>query len=237
MSIESVSRALNVDDARLTTTERFVLVGMANHDGDGGCWPAIATLARYTGITERSVQRAIGRLETLGYVTRQIGEGGTHQTRNDRRPNRYTLHLRGDASVTPSTVHGVTSTTPRGDMETLPRGDTHVTRTVLKNRPRTVLASRVSKADAAAARALSPAAAEAVDIYVQHRILTKRPNNPSRYGATIRKAAETDPALADYGDAYADGDPVGIAVEVFELTLSDALIAQSALTGERTRPA
>ena len=45
MSVESISWALRVQE--LTPTDKLVLIGIANHDGDGGSWPSIATLAMY----------------------------------------------------------------------------------------------------------------------------------------------------------------------------------------------
>jgi hypothetical protein len=124
MSIESVSWALNYDGPQnLSQTQKLVLIGIANHDGDGGAWPAIATLARYAAVGERSVQRAIKDLEILGLVTVETNGGGTLTTRNDRRPNRYILNRHGvTQDVTPSEsrgdsgdTHGVTLGAERGD--------------------------------------------------------------------------------------------------------------------------
>jgi pyocin large subunit-like protein len=43
---------------------KFVLVGLANHAGpDGSCaFPAVRTLMRYTGLSERTVRACPGRL-------------------------------------------------------------------------------------------------------------------------------------------------------------------------------
>lgn len=91
MSIESFAIALN--HSRAKGTAKLVLVGIANHDGDGGAWPSIATLARYANTTERSVQRAIDTLEGLGEVRRIHGQGGDHSTPDGRRPNLYRILL------------------------------------------------------------------------------------------------------------------------------------------------
>ena len=124
MSVESISLVLN--HSRASGTDKLVLIGIANHDGDGGSWPSIATLARYANVKERSVQRSIANLVALGEVVVHDQQGGTQHTRPDRRPNRYeiTLQRRGDADVTPSGPNGVTPVTERGDA--------HVTRTVLE---------------------------------------------------------------------------------------------------------
>jgi hypothetical protein len=115
MSVESMGKALNVVDPRLTPIDRLVLVGIANHDGDGGAWPSKATLCRYTGATDRTVRRALRTLEECGYLTTIINGGGMAETPNDRRPNRYTLHFDGGASgAPPSEATGVPPVPERG---------------------------------------------------------------------------------------------------------------------------
>jgi len=53
-----------------------VLNALANHaDENGRCWPSVATLALYTGCDERTAQRALGRLVTLGLVEREPRPG------------------------------------------------------------------------------------------------------------------------------------------------------------------
>ena len=101
MSIESVSAVLNAD-LPITPTAKLVLIGIANHDGDGGAWPSVNTLARYASVTPRSVQRALSDLEAAGLITRHVNQGGTSRTPDHSRPNLYELHVSpGDASVTP----------------------------------------------------------------------------------------------------------------------------------------
>lgn len=93
MSIESQAIALN--HSRAKGTARLVLIGIANHDGDGGSWPAISKLKTYAGgVDRRNVQRAIEHLEELGEIRRVIQAGGTSETRDDRRPNRYLFLLK-----------------------------------------------------------------------------------------------------------------------------------------------
>lgn len=220
MSVESIGRALNLTDEALTTSERFVLVAMANHDGDGGCWPAIATLARYTGLSERQIQRCITALEAAGYVTRHIGEGGTQHTRNDRRPTRYTLHLRGDTHVAPS-PNGVTSTTQRGD--------THDANGVTPTSPEpsyepSLEPSAAAAADDSTRAPLTPPAAAAVEIFVRHRTTAARPANPDRYARHVR-TAETRSHAAELAAIPADADPVTAATAIFDISFGEALIA------------
>lgn len=64
MSIEAVSLVLN--QSKATGRAKLVLLGIANHLGDQGAWPSIATLARYANASERSVKRDIQELIALG---------------------------------------------------------------------------------------------------------------------------------------------------------------------------
>lgn len=92
MSVESIAIALHHSEAK--GTAKLVLVGIANHDGDGGAWPSVATLAHYAGVDARSVQRAIDKLERLGEVRREVQAGGDLRVPDHRRPNRYHFLLR-----------------------------------------------------------------------------------------------------------------------------------------------
>lgn len=91
MSIESISIALH--HSRATGAAKLVLVGIANHDGDGGAWPSVATLSKYAGVDPRSVQRAVKRLEELHEVRRFVQGGGDHRVAEHERPNRYQFLL------------------------------------------------------------------------------------------------------------------------------------------------
>lgn len=113
MSVESISLALRVSG--VTATEKLVLIGIANHDGDGGAWPSVATLAVYADCSERTVQRALSSLSDRGLITIDHNGGGTSRTRADRRPNRYVLNLDGVTPMTPRSDDGVTSVDERGD--------------------------------------------------------------------------------------------------------------------------
>jgi hypothetical protein len=73
VSIESV--ALVLHHSTLSGTPKLVLLGIANHEGDGGAFPAIATLARYANVQERSVQRAIQEAVDAGELHVAIGQG------------------------------------------------------------------------------------------------------------------------------------------------------------------
>jgi hypothetical protein len=91
VSVESLAIALNHSRARGTV--KLVMLGIANHDGDGGAWPSVQTLARYANVTPRNVQKAIEQLERLGEIRRLVQRGGTHLTADSHRPNLYQVLL------------------------------------------------------------------------------------------------------------------------------------------------
>lgn len=87
MSIESIATALHHSKAK--GTAKLVLLGIANHDGDGGAFPAMATLARYAGVDIRNARAAVRKLEELGEI-RTFGNGGELPDRpRNYQPNRY----------------------------------------------------------------------------------------------------------------------------------------------------
>ena len=83
MSVEAISRALNLAPVpadrggQPSSACKVVLVGLANHAGpDGsGAFPAVHTLMRYTGLSERTVRACLGRLEAAGLI-RPCDPGG-----------------------------------------------------------------------------------------------------------------------------------------------------------------
>lgn len=87
MSVEAFAIALN--HSRAKGSARLVLMGIANHDGDGGAWPSVATLARYANITPRNVQKALQTLVELREIAISVQGGGTASTVDHRRPNLY----------------------------------------------------------------------------------------------------------------------------------------------------
>lgn len=123
MSVESISQALHVQG--LSASEKLVLIGIANHDGDGGAWPSIETLSTYLGASERATQYAVANLVKKGFITVEKNAGGTDRTRNDRRPNLYRLHLDGVKQMSPRVelrgevqrAHGVKPVAPEPSLE------------------------------------------------------------------------------------------------------------------------
>ncbi len=66
MSVEALAVVLH--HSKAIGTAKLVLLGIANHQGDGGSWPSIATLARYANVIPRNVQKALGQLVAMGEV-------------------------------------------------------------------------------------------------------------------------------------------------------------------------
>lgn len=149
MSVESMAIALH--HSRAKGTARLVLVGIANHDGDGGAWPSVATLAKYAACSTRQVQRCIAELVRLGEIDVKYQQGGTQETPDEMRPNRYTVLLRCPGDCDRTSKHRtsrqlrlergpgrprnrVTPTSP-GDTHVTGGGDTHVTRGVTPTSP------------------------------------------------------------------------------------------------------
>lgn len=122
MSVEQL--AVVFHHSRATGTEKVVLIGIANHDGDAGSWPSIGTLAKYARVTERSVQKAIKALQLLGEIRVHTQAGGDHRTRGGYRTNRYEILLRCPDTCDRSSRHRCA-----GDDQVEPqaRGVAHVT--------------------------------------------------------------------------------------------------------------
>lgn len=99
MSVEAIAIALH--HSRAKGTAKLVLIGIANHDGDGGAWPSLETLGRYAGCTRDNVRRHVQRLERLGEIRRAVQKGGMADWENHLRPNLYHFLL-----TCPSTCDG-----------------------------------------------------------------------------------------------------------------------------------
>lgn len=130
MSVEHMSIVIN--HSLLRGTQRTVLMILANHHGEHGAWPSIETLARGANCCERTVQRAITAAIEAGELEVILQDGGTHNTRADRRPNRYFLLLTCPPDCDGSPAHR----SRRAATETTPRGDTSVTPQPVDNTPR-----------------------------------------------------------------------------------------------------
>lgn len=118
MSIEAVSLVLN--HSKATGRTKLVLIGIANHLGDQGAWPSIATLARYANASERSVKRDIQELVSLGELQVQLNAAPIN---NQYKTNLYWI------TIEP----GVTDWVSRGAKSSTSGVPTHGTETIIKN--------------------------------------------------------------------------------------------------------
>ena len=87
MSVEHLAVVLHHSKAK--GTAKLVLLGIADHQGDGGSWPSVSRLATYANVTERNVQKALSWLVSAGEVTIEVQAGGDHRIEDHQRPNRY----------------------------------------------------------------------------------------------------------------------------------------------------
>lgn len=137
MTVEAMAIVLHHSSAQ--GTAKLVLLGIANHDGDGGAWPSIDTLARYANVDRRTVQRAIEQLIEVGELKREERAGGDRRTRAQYRPNLYRIMVVCPPECDRSTRHKpVDNSTPRGDAHvtsTASRGDASVAPEVTPTSP------------------------------------------------------------------------------------------------------
>lgn len=103
MSVEALAVVLH--HSRAKGTAKLVLIGIANHEGDGGSWPAVGTLAVYANVSRSNVQRALLALETLGEVHRSTQDGGTRSTPDWDRPNLYRVLVMCPPNCDRTTAH------------------------------------------------------------------------------------------------------------------------------------
>lgn len=97
--------AIALHHSKASGASLVVLLGIANHEGDGGSWPSVGTLAKYAKVTPRAVQKAIGHLEALGEIRRYVQAGGDHRVAPHARPNRYDVTLRCPITCDRTTKH------------------------------------------------------------------------------------------------------------------------------------
>ncbi len=93
--------SLVLNNSRADGRAKLVLIGIANHHGDNGAWPSIATLARYANASERSIQRDIKHLQDLGELVVEVHGG---ESKGQYKSNKYWI-----------SISGVSETQIRGD--------------------------------------------------------------------------------------------------------------------------
>ena len=58
--------------SKASPAAKLVLLAIADHQGERGAWPSEATLARVTGMSERSVRRKVVELVELGELSVEV---------------------------------------------------------------------------------------------------------------------------------------------------------------------
>jgi hypothetical protein len=111
MSVEAMSVVLH--HSRASGTRKLVLLGIANHQGDGGAWPGIDKLATYANVNPRNVQRAIEALVGMGELRVSVQQGGGRDTPDHRRPNRYDVLVECPSGCDRTTQHRTRRTRQR----------------------------------------------------------------------------------------------------------------------------
>lgn len=94
-----IAWAINQDVVR-ESSARFVLVCLAHHANQDGtnAFPSVATMVKYTGLSERTVRGALRLLESSGLIRRGRP---TEKIRSDRRPVCYDLQIGRGAAIAP----------------------------------------------------------------------------------------------------------------------------------------
>jgi len=108
---------------------RVVLLAIADHQGEMGAWPSIATLANMANASERSVQRDIQKLIELGEL--QVSMRAA-PTRSQYRANLYWVTLPEVTNVK-SEVTDWTSEVTESPSEVTPVGVINLNRTLNRN--------------------------------------------------------------------------------------------------------
>ncbi|WP_166037893.1 helix-turn-helix domain-containing protein [Sphingosinicella sp. YJ22] len=65
----------------LSSNRKFVLLALADKingkNPERGCWPSVASLVSMTGLSDRTVQKALNELEEAGHLTRKKRSGSS----------------------------------------------------------------------------------------------------------------------------------------------------------------
>lgn len=113
--------------AKVGGSAKLILLGIANHEGDGGAYPAVDTLARYANIDRRQTQRILRNLENQGLLISTMRKGSSNLYRvavqcpeNCDRTTNHRLIDRGGVDDTPTTQGGGVDVTRRGGVDDTP---------------------------------------------------------------------------------------------------------------------
>ncbi len=71
----------------------LAMLCIADHDGDGGSWPSMDTIAARARVTRDAARKIVRRLEALGEITTDRNGGGGLRTAAHMRTNRYIITI------------------------------------------------------------------------------------------------------------------------------------------------
>ncbi|MCH9274977.1 helix-turn-helix domain-containing protein [Bifidobacterium amazonense] len=146
MSIELVARAKKTRLKGDSTTKLLLIVLADYANDDRQAWPSVATLAAEVEVGDRTIQRSLRKLKTLGLITegdQRLTKGYpkgqkpvVYQVFPERKPRHKTgvTHDTGTGDIH-DTPTGDIRDTPTGDTTVTPTGDTHVTTPVVPMTP------------------------------------------------------------------------------------------------------
>lgn len=117
-----------IDAYRGPAVMKLVLIVVAKHDGDGGCWASVSTIAAETGLSERTVQRALADLHAAGVLGRDERRGRStvyrvilDNLRTCDTPDTQSPHPRSSDTPPPSQSHPTPVTeSPESVLESVP---------------------------------------------------------------------------------------------------------------------
>jgi hypothetical protein len=93
MSIEQMAIVLH--HSKLNGAQKLLMIGVANHDGDGGAFPSQLRLATYCGVSDtRNLRRIIAKCIESGELVVDVHAGGGVNTPDSQRANLYTINVK-----------------------------------------------------------------------------------------------------------------------------------------------
>lgn len=104
--------AVVLHHSRAVGTDKVILLGVANHAGDGGAWPSVRTLAKYANVNARAAQEALRRLEASGELRTHLQRGGRADAPDHARTNCYDVLVVCPDGCDRTPAHRVRSSTP-----------------------------------------------------------------------------------------------------------------------------
>lgn len=92
MSIEAMAIVLH--HSKLNGAQKLLMLGVANHAGDGGAYPSQLRLATYCGVSDlRNLRRIIDKCVESGELSVTVQAGGGINTPDHNRSNLYEIHV------------------------------------------------------------------------------------------------------------------------------------------------